>query len=251
MKTQADFLLYSDESCPLEFDGNDLMAIGFIYCPHSSKTEIFNELRKLKINHGIDSRIEVKWTKVSLKRLDYYKAVIDYFYNRNDIGIRILLANNKSKLNHHKYNKGSYREWYYKMYYFLLDRVIDENYKYFMMFDQKEKETLYRLKEVKRRLKNHKNNYSIQKKFDFEIKQINSKESELIQILDLFLGAVTYRNRKLYNKIFDTKKELNAKDKIIDYIEGKYNNILNKKTSPYETKFNLFLWYPISEVNNE
>ena len=31
MKTKADFLLYSDEICYLEYDGNDLMAID-LYC---------------------------------------------------------------------------------------------------------------------------------------------------------------------------------------------------------------------------
>jgi hypothetical protein len=243
MKKEIDFLLYSDESCPLEHDGNDVMAIGFIYCPQKLKGKIFKDLRELKVKHGIDSWTEIKWTKVTRGKIDYYKELIDYFYNTEEIGLRILLANGKTKLDHDKYNDGKYINWYYKMYYFLLNKVIDENYKYFLLFDQKEKETLYRLKEVKRRLITHKNAYSIHKNFDFDIKQINSKESELMQMLDLFLGAVTYRNRNLYKR----NTEKNIKDEIIEYMETKYLYKLNEKTMPYESKFNLFIWNPIGE----
>lgn len=241
MKKKVDFLLYSDESCPLEHDGTDIMAIGFIYCPQNLKEKTFNDLRELKKKHGIDSWTEIKWTKVTKGKIDYYKDVIDYFYNTRELGIRILLANGKTKLNHDIYNDGEYINWYYKMYYFLLNKVIDENYKYFLLFDQKEKETLHRLKEVRRRLITHKRSYSIHENFEISIKQINSKESELMQVLDVFLGAVTYRNRNLYK----IKNKNGRKDEIIEYIEEKYKCKLNEKTSPYENKFNLFIWNPV------
>ena len=246
MKTKVDYLVYSDESCPLEYDGNDVMAIGFIYCPQEIKETLFHDLRQLKVKHGINSRTEIKWTKVSDKHLAFYKELIDYFYNREDVGLRILLAKGKKRLNHKKYNNGKYISWYYKMYYFLLSKVIDENYTYYMLFDQKEKETLYRINQAKKMLINHNNKYSIKKNFDFKIKQINSKESELMQLLDIFLGATTYKNRNLHNKLFNNKTKINIKDNIISYIEEKYNK-LDEKTSPYETKFNLFIWEPIKD----
>lgn len=242
MKKKVDFLLYSDESCPIEHDGNDVMAIGFIYCPQNKKDEIFRELRELKTKYKINTWTEIKWTKLTKGKIDYYKELIDYFYKKDEIGLRILLAKGKTKLNHEKYNAGEYINWYYKMYYFLLNKVIDENYKYFLLFDQKEKETLHRLKQVREILINHKKS-SLHSNFDFDIKQINSKESELMQLLDVFLGAVTYTNRNLYKRT----PEKSVKDEIIQYIETCHNCRLDEKTLPYETKFNLFIWNPIGE----
>ena len=65
-----------------------------------------------------------------------------------------------------------------------------------------------------------------------------------MQLLDVFLGATSYRNRNLYKKTNEIKKNINGKDKVIEYIEKKTKKQLNKSTSPYENKFNLFLWRP-------
>ena len=79
-------------------------------------------------------------------------------------------------------------------------------------------------------------------KYDFkhkvirDIKQINSKESEILQITDLFIGALGFKNRKI--------KNLNAKSEILEYIESKYQIKMNKKTSSNEEKFNIFIWEP-------
>ena len=69
-----------------------------------------------------------------------------------------------------------------------------------------------------------------------DIKQINSKESEILQITDLFIGALGFKNRKI--------KNLNAKSEIVEYIESKYQIKMNKKTSRNEEKFNIFIWEP-------
>ena len=68
------------------------------------------------------------------------------------------------------------------------------------------------------------------------LKQINSKESEILQITDLFIGALGFKNRKI--------KNLNAKSEIVEYIESKYQIKMNKKTSRNEEKFNIFIWEP-------
>lgn len=245
MITKADYLIYCDESCPLEKDGNDIMVIGAISCSYKNKQKIFEDLRILKEKHGMNSRTETKWVKVSNSKLDYYKDLVDYFVENDDIRIRILVAQNKKGLNHLKFNSGSYNNWYFKMYYYLLNKFVDENYTYYMMFDQKDKYTKNSLNKVKQRLQNEKVKTSLMDNiFNIDIKQINSKESELMQLLDVFLGATSYRNRNLYNKTNENKPKINGKDKIIQYIEQKTNRPLNEKTQPYEAKLNIFLWRP-------
>lgn len=245
MKHKSDYLIYCDESCPLENDGNNIMVIGAVSCPYAEKEQIFYELRQLKEKYNMNSRTETKWVKVSNSKLDYYKELVDYFINRENIRIRILVAQNKKGLDHMKFNEGNYTNWYFKMYYYLLNKFIDENYQYYMMFDQKDKYTKNSLNKVKKRLENEKTKTILtNNRFYINIKQINSKESELMQLLDVFLGATSYRNRGLYKKINEVKKEINGKDKIIEYIEEKINKSLIESTSPYENKFNLFLWRP-------
>lgn len=71
------------------------------------KDKIVNNLRELKNEYFINSKYETKWIKVSKSKIDYYKKLIDYFYNNEYIIVRILDAKNKEKLNNDKYNKGN------------------------------------------------------------------------------------------------------------------------------------------------
>lgn len=242
MKIKSDYLIYCDESCPLEHDGNDIMVIGAISCAYEDKEKIFYDLRELKKRHNMNSRTETKWIKVSESKLEYYKELVDYFVE-NNIRIRILIAKEKKKLDHDKYNNGSYNKWYFKMYYQLLNKFVDSNYSYYMMFDQKDKYTKNSFNEVKSILEKIAIQHALdENEFAFNIKQINSKESELIQMLDIFLGAAAYKNRNLYFYNNSKKNKMNGKDKVIKYIEDKTEKQLNETTPPHEPKLNIFLW---------
>ena len=78
--------------------------------------------------------------------------------------------------------------------------------------------------------------------FNFKIKQINSKESELMQLLDVVMGAVGYKSRGYLDK-----EKGEAKKEIVKYIEEKFNKSISKTTSPFESKFNIFIWSPRKE----
>ena len=239
MKVKSDYLIYCDESCPLEYESTTLL--GAIGCSYESKEIIVKELRSIKNKYFINSRYETKWVKVSKSKLEYYKELINYFYNNDDIRIRILVAKNKENLNNDKYNNGDYQEWYYKMYYYLLDKFIDCNYDYYMLYDEKDKYTTYKMNKVKDIIKTKKS-FNDPKHFNFKIKQINSKESELMQLLDVIMGAVGYKNRGFLKKEKgETKKE------IVNYIEEVFNKSISETTSPFESKFNIFIWSPRKE----
>lgn len=42
--------LYCDESCHLQYDGNDIMVIGTVYCEKKYSYEINDDIRKIKEN---------------------------------------------------------------------------------------------------------------------------------------------------------------------------------------------------------
>jgi hypothetical protein len=237
LKINTDYLIYCDESCPLQYDGFETLVIGAIKCPYEKKDKIFNDLRELKIKHNINSHIETKWIKVSNSRIEYYKDLIDYCRRSSDIKIRLLITNDKNKLQC-KENSHDYDSWYFKMYYFLLDKFTYNKSTYYMLYDQKDKYTKYNLNNVAKFLKISKKSAIMDYKFDFYIKQINSKESELLQALDIFLGAASHKLR-YGNKSADHSL---VKRELINYIETKYDQKLNFKTSLAKKNLNIFIW---------
>jgi hypothetical protein len=98
--------IYCDESCHLQNDGEAVMAIGAVYCPAAKKKEIFERLFEFKQKHDLipkhkknekDNRAyyELKWNKVSKSKLEYYKDVINYFFDDDDLHFRSLIVANK------------------------------------------------------------------------------------------------------------------------------------------------------------
>ena len=83
------------------------------------------------------------------------------------------------------------------------------------------------------------NVYDFTKQMIINIQHIRSHESELLQLADLLIGAVSYKNRKL--------NENSAKVIIVNSIEKKIDQSLCLSTSLFKDKFNLFVFTP-SEV---
>ena len=71
------------------------------------------------------------------------------------------------------------------------------------------------------------------------IYQINSRESEILQLTDLIIGCLSYVHRGLY-----IKESSSGKNILINYIIDKYHIDLYRKTRRSEEKFNLFIWNP-------
>lgn len=234
------YLLYCDESCHLPNDGINTMVLGTVYCHEEDKREIFNDIKKIKEKHNLSPHFEAKWTKVSNGKIELYKDLVKYFFDNDKLSFRGLVAKDKDKLDHSIYNEGNYNFWYYKMYYLLIDKIIfaDECYKIFI--DIKDTVGGKRIKELHEVLCN--NNYDFKQKVIKEINQIHSHESEIMQLTDLLIGALSYFHRDLYKQT-----DQNAKSKLIDLVKEKSGLILDTSSHRYENKFNLFIWKPRGE----
>lgn len=230
--------IYCDESCHLENDGNDIMVLGGISCPKDQKDKIFKDIRNIKIKHGLSSWFEVKWTKVSMAKIDMYEDLIDYFFNTQALNFRGIVATQKKSLDHNKYNNGDYNEWYYKMYFNLLDPIVDAREEYNIMIDIKDTKGGPKIKKLHQVLCN--NIYDFNNDVIKSIVQINSKESEILQLTDLLIGILSYFHRDLHT--FDDGSE--TKKRLIEYISEEHNINLSRTTSRFEIKYNLFLWEP-------
>lgn len=228
--------VYCDESCHLEKDTSPIMILGAMYCQEDRKKQIYDEIRAIKTKHNISSFFEIKWTKVSESKIDFYLELLDYFWNNQDLLYRGLVASGKQSLDHDKYNGGDYDLWYYKMYYRMLDPVISPNDKYHIMVDIKDTRGGKRVAKLREVLCN--NIYDFKKEVIDQIGQINSKESEILQLADLINGALAFYHRGLA----DNADSNQGKVKFVRALQRHVD--LDNNTKYGERKFNLFIWAP-------
>ena len=221
--------IYCDETCHLEHDKERTMVIGGIKCPKSRRRYVTDSIFAVKEAFGIPKYAEIKWNKVSNCNLDYFKKLIDLFFELDELQFRAVIVD-KTQIDHDKFNQ-THNELYYKIYYYCLIRLVDtkaENYIYLDKKDTKGTHKINQLKEIISR-KNH----------DFDQSKIarmqcvNSSELPILQLADLIIGAVGYHNRDVMNASA-------AKKELVKYIQKKSGYSLEKSTYPSEQKFNLF-----------
>lgn len=225
------FNIYIDESCHLEHDGFPIMCIGYTKIERELYPEIKMAIKSIKLKHKTNT--ELKWTKLSYSRIDYYKELIDFFFN-SPISFRCILVKNKKFLDHERFNRGDHNAFYYKMIYLLLNNkyvnTSGENYR--VILDIKDSRGKERLLELDKCLNNKNNGES---PFEY-FQHIRSHENEMLQLTDLFIGAITYKTRK--NNLKQNASKI--KCEIVDYIEKKSGYSLDDGTIPWEAKFNIF-----------
>jgi hypothetical protein len=117
------FNIYCDESAHLPSGNQPIMVLGAIWCEYDKTREIAEHIRKIKEKHGINPRQEIKWTKVSGKKLDMYLELADYFFDNDSLRFRALLIPNKENLDHQHFGQ-DHDTWYFKMYYRMLEVII-------------------------------------------------------------------------------------------------------------------------------
>ena len=236
--------IYCDESCHLQNDKEPVMVIGAVYCPIEKKEEIFERLYSFKVRHNLipknkkndkDNRpyYELKWNKVSKSKIDYYKDVINYFFDDDDLQFRVLVVSNKSAIDYEKFNH-THDTFYYKMYFGMLKAILNpenSHHIYIDIKDTKSKEKVHKLEQV---LRNDKYDYS--KEIIKKVQQVRSHEVEILQLTDLLVGATAYVNRGLANS--------KAKNELINLIKHRSKYSLTKSTLLKERKFNVFFWEP-------
>lgn len=230
--------IYCDESCHLENDKENVMVLGAVYCPTEKKEEIFERLLSFKKKHNLIKRpkenrtyYELKWNKVSQSKIEYYKDVINYFFDDDDLCFRVLVVPNKNELKYEQFNH-THDTFYYKMYFGMLKAILnpkDSHYIYIDIKDTKSRDKVHKLEQV---LRNDK--YDYQKNIIKRVQQVRSHEVEILQLADLLIGAVGYINRGLASS--------KAKNELIDLIKQRSKYSLVKSTLLKERKFNIFIW---------
>ncbi|MBW2557417.1 MAG: DUF3800 domain-containing protein [Deltaproteobacteria bacterium] len=227
--------IYCDESCHLPNDGQKSMVLGALWC-FKKKAHAHNQaIAKLKAKHHLSPFFEIKWTKVSAGKLNFYRELIDYFSDKPALGFRAWVISDKSVLNHPEF-KQTHDDWYYKMYFYLLRNLISRGREHHIYLDIKDTRSRKKLSKLHDVLSNA--NYDFAKEIITKIQHVHSHDIGLMQLADLLIGAVSYHERGLTGNA--------AKENIVRLIKQRTGLSLKKNTLPSEKKFNLCIWHPNS-----
>ncbi len=225
------FNIYCDESCHLENDGIRVMVLGAVWCSVDVVPEISTRLREIKMKHGVGRHFEAKWTKVSPAGVALYEDLIDYFFDDDDLHFRGVLIPDKGVLDHVTYEQ-DHDDWYYKMWFTLLEPIIDPTRRYNIYLDIKDTRSEGKRAKLEDVLKNSR--YDPSGRIIHRVQQIRSHESEVLQLADLLIGAIGYHNRDLGSS--------RAKRQLIERIARRSGKSLKNTTWLCEPKLNLLCW---------
>lgn len=228
---RIEYNVYLDESCHLMHNMGDTIVFGAVWCPKTSRHNIFKRIREIKVEHGLKPDFEIKWNKVSPAKSDFYIDLVNYFFDNDDLHFRALVVPNKNELDHNAFDQ-THDLFYYKMCFQLLKVILSPEGGYNIYIDIKDTRSQKRVIELHNTLRN--SHYDFHDQIIKKVQQIQSHEVEILQLTDLLTGAIGYINRGL--------KENAGKVRIIERIKERSGYTLLKSTLPKEEKMNLFIW---------
>jgi hypothetical protein len=224
--------IYCDESRHLELDRTGPMVLGALWCPTDAAAGIAARIREIKVEHGVPANFEVKWTKVSPAKLDLYKSLVEFFFDRADLRFRALVAP-KENLAHAAFGQ-DHDTWYYKMYFELLKLLLDPQHHYRIYLDIKDTRSDEKVRHLHAVLAH--NIYDFDRRILERVQTVRSHEVELLQLADLFIGAVGFANSPIGTSA--------AKRTIVAQVRKRSGYSLTKSTLLGERKLNVFCWTP-------
>jgi hypothetical protein len=239
---------YCDESChlPMATDGLSLdsarqvMAIGGVWCPRERVREFTERLRAVKVRHGLGRTFELKWQKVSPAKAALYLELLDVFFAEEDLHFRgAVVPNKQAFFDFHKEASlgGDHDGAYYRLYFDMLKVVFDPRISYHIYLDAKDTRGRFKLADLRRTLNSK--FYEVPAHVIGRLQEIRSHESDLLQLADIILGALTFVHRGMH-EIPDANA---GKIAIVRHLQEKTGYSLQRSTLHGESKLNLWVWH--------
>lgn len=195
------YLVFCDESRQA---AERFMVLGGIVIP-KTLLQVFNDSMAL-FRDQQRMHAELKWQKVSNQKLSEYRCFVDHFFALNNSKQAYFnsLIVDSHQVHNHEFNQGSREVGFYKFYYQLLLHCFghklcshDPGAKIHVIMDHRT--TSYRLEDLRQILNNGmKSRYGISTRPFITVEPRDSKESEVLQINDILLGAVGFQKNGLH-----------------------------------------------------
>ncbi len=223
-----DFDVYCDESCPDLLTSTNphgkYVVIGSLWLESSQRQECKQAIHALRDAHLIGG--EFKWQKVSPSRIEFYKALMDWFIDQG-LSVRfrcILIPHNQVDWRLHSEDR---ELGFYKFYYQMLHHWIFDFNRYAVFCDYKSNRVMTRPETLRSCLSAANLSSEI-----LRVQAVRSEESVLIQAADVLTGAVS---AKFNGALIDGS----AKSQLVGHMETRLGRPLTS-TSLGEQKVNVF-----------
>lgn len=221
-----EYVVYCDESRHDGAEQNRFMSIGSLWMPRSLKPELTKKFRGLRESVGLKG--EVKWSKVSARKLEAYQKLVAFFFQQQDLRFRVIVVD-QSKVDLRRFHGGDRELGFYKFYFEMLEKWIEAGNRYLVLLDFKRNKGADRYGTLRRVLENKAKGMA----WIDDLTVIDSYESPLAQLNDLLTGAVAATWCGL--------KPGGAKERLSAYIAQHRGASLKTATGgPGICKFNLF-----------
>lgn len=222
--------LYCDESCHLPSDGQPNMLLGLVSCPAEKVSAAHGALRQLAKEAGFEPHFEAKWTKLSPARLPHYLNLLEWFFadEQQDLAFRCLVLPHKERL-YAALPDSARDHLYYRLYYQLLRGAVEPESRHRIFLDTKDTRGGKKIRNLRDLLQRNAGDSLQTAKSIEDIQLVRSHEIGLLQLTDLFLGAVAYARRDL--------KTSPAKRTFVQALEEKIGSPLTADTPPGSQKF--------------
>jgi hypothetical protein len=178
-----EYVVYCDESRHDQSPENRYMSIGSLWLPRNLKLELTKQFRNLR--EVVRLRGEVKWSKVSGRKLDAYKKLVDFFFDEQTLCFRVIVVD-QSKVDAQRFHGGDRELGFYKFYFELLEKWIVAENRYLVLLDFKKNKGANRYTTLRRFLENKAKGRA----WIDDLTVIDSYESPLAQLSDLLTGGV-------------------------------------------------------------
>lgn len=175
------YTVYCDESRHDGSSRNPYMAIGGLWVLTAQKEFLIKELRSVLKTHALGA--EVKWSKTSSKKLEAYKAIIDFFF-RHELRFRVIVVE-QARLKYEQFKGGDEELGFYSFYFEMLNKWLHLPVPYNLLLDFKKNKGADHYQVLQRCLTKKVPNGTTIK----GVRMINSADSPLAQLSDILIGA--------------------------------------------------------------
>ncbi len=220
--------VYCDESRHTSDKSDIYMVIGAISCPREYKREIVHQVHCLK--RRFNTQGEFGWKRLSPNRKDFYWELIELFKKDEHLSFRCIVVD-RTCLDHDKYNMGDGELGFYKLYYQMLIHWLKPECVYHIYMDWQQNKTQNRFSDLR---------FFLQRKLSGKAKivslePVTSSNQPLIELTDLFIGAVGYA----WNNRNSSQTKVDFCNDLARAVGFKH---LHVSTFPDASKFNIFNW---------
>lgn len=181
----SEFNIYCDESRHTSDAADRYLAIGAISCPRDAKPDLAKQIHLLQVKHK--ARGEFGWSKVAPGKADFFAELTAFFLSQPDLRFRCLVTD-RHALKHEQFNDGDKELGFYKLYYQMLVHWLEPGNTYHVYLDWQRNASQERFSDLRTVLERK---LSGRAKLAC-LEPASSHELPLLQLTDLFIGAVGY-----------------------------------------------------------